>query len=395
MMKKLLAILMALVLFAPAALTEIRHESEGYDSPEAAVEAYVEALNRGDVDDMVAAFALETFMDHCDAETAMQRMQSISPVTLNTVPVNGAYSRSLLINARRAQITNSLMQQYIQISAHLDGLTAPLQDAAARQEMLDRFANSPANAWEGNVTLEGLVNPALLTDKIAHPMNLINGALQTAYYGADDVAWEVAHLKLAGEDALLLLQCAKYGDRWFIAELSGIPGAVMGLPMNAAGMIFASDSELGSMIGLLSSPLAALGASDATRLLDANAASDLPGTRWALTAIGGMDGATVCGEPDEPAQASGLAAWGELKFLRVGALATLRVSPAASQALGVDEQRLYLGLAWTDMNGGLELLGMRGMGIKPDQEGNSIALEGDALTLNLWNGVTLTFEKAY
>ena len=29
-----------------------------------------------------------------------------------TVPVNGAYSRSLLINARRAQITNSLVQQY-------------------------------------------------------------------------------------------------------------------------------------------------------------------------------------------------------------------------------------------------------------------------------------------
>ena len=148
------------------------------------------------------------------------------------------------------------------------------------------------------------------------------------------------------------------------------------------------------MIGLLSNPLAALVAPDATRLLDANAASDLPGTRWALTAIGGLDGATVCGEPDEPAQASGLAAWGELKFMRVGALAALRVSPAASQALGADEQRLYLGLAWTDMNGSLELLEMRGMGIRQDPEGNGIALDGDTLTLNLSNGMALIFEKA-
>ena len=394
MMKKLLAILMALALFAPAALAEIRHESEGYDSPEAAVEAYVEALNRGDVDDMIATFAIESFVDRCDAQTALQYLQSINPMLLAAVPVNGAYARSLLINARRAQIANRLFQQYIQISAQLDNMAVPLQDAAARQEMLDRFANSPANAWEGNVALAGMVNPALLSDKIAYPMNMVSAMLQSAYFDPDDLAWEAAHLNVAGENAVLLMQCAKYGDRWYNEELSGIPGMVLGIPVIDAGMIFASDSEMGSLMGLLSSPLAALGASDATRLLDANAASDLPGTRWTLTEIGGVDGATVCGEPDEPTQASGMAAWGELKFMRVGALVNLRVSPAASQALGVDEQRLYLGMAWTDMNGALELLEMRGTGIRPEPEGNSVALEGDALTLNLWNGVALTFEKA-
>ena len=393
-MKKLLAILTVLALLAPAALAEIRHESEGYDSPEAAVEAYVEALNRGDADGMISAFALETFVDHCDAEAAMQRLQSISPVTFITMPVNGAYSRSLLINARRAQITNSLMQQYIQISAHLENMTVPLQDAAARQEMLDRFANSPANAWEGNVKLVGWVNPALLSDKIAYPMNMVSAMLQSAYYDPDDLAWEVARINVAGEDAVLLVQCAKYGDRWYIAELGGIPGMVLGIPTTAAGMIFASDPDMGGMIGVLSRPLAVLDALDAARLLDANAACDLPGTRWVLTGIGGADGATVCGEPDESAQASGLAAWGELKFMRVGALAALRVSPAASQALGADEQRLYLGLAWTDMNGSLETLEMRGMGIRPDPEGNGIALDGDTLTLNLSNGMALIFEKA-
>ena len=296
-MKKLLAILMALALLAPAALAEVRHESEGYDSPEAAVEAYVEALNRGDADGMLSAFAIESFVDHCDAEAAMQRLQSISPVTFITMPVNGAYSRSLLINARRAQITNSLVQQYIQISAQLDYMAVPLQDAAARQEMLDRFADSPANAWEGNVTLVGWVNPALLSDKIAYPMNMVSAMLQSAYYDPDDLAWEVARLNVAGEDAVLLLQCAKYGDRWYIAELSGIPGMVLGIPVTAAGMIFASDPDMGGVIGVLSRPLAVLDALGAARLLDANAASDLPGTRWTLANIGGVDGATVGGGP--------------------------------------------------------------------------------------------------
>jgi hypothetical protein len=34
------------------------------------------------------------------------------------------------------------------------------------------------------------------------------------------------------------------------------------------------------------------------------------------------------------------------------------------------------------------------MGIRPDPEGNGIALDGDTLTLNLSNGMALIFEKA-
>ena len=189
-MKKLLAMLMLFALLMPAALAEIRHENEGYDSPEAAVEAYVEALNRGDVDDMLATFALESFVDRCDAEAAMQYFQSINPMLLAVVPADGAYVRSLLINARRAQIANRLFQQYIQISAQLDNVSVPLQDSAAQREMLDRFGSSPVKEWVGNVKLAGWVNPALLSDMIASPMNMVSAVLQSAYFDPDDLAWE-------------------------------------------------------------------------------------------------------------------------------------------------------------------------------------------------------------
>ena len=392
-MKKLLAMLMILILLAPAALAEINHENEGYDSPAAAVEAYVEALNRGDVDDMISTFAIETFVDRCDAEAAMQYFQSINPMLLAVVPADSAYVRSLLINARQAQIANRLFQQYIHISAQLDNVSVPLQDSAARREMLDRFGSSPANAWKGNVKLAGWVNPALLSDNIVNPVNMVSAMLQSAYFDPDDLAWEVAHIKLAGEDALLLMQCVKYGDRWFNEELSGMLGAVLGIPVTDAGMIFAGSSELGSVSGLLSGSLGVLGALYAIQLLDANAASDLPGTRWTLAAIDGMDDATVCGEPEEPMQASGLAVWGNLKFSRVGALVNLRVSSAVAQALEVDDQRLYMGMAWTDMNGSLEMLEIRGIGIRPEPEANSLIQDGDTLTLKLWNGMALIFEK--
>ena len=52
-MQKLMALMLVLALLVPAALAETTHEGAGYDSPEDAVLAYIEALNRGDVDDML------------------------------------------------------------------------------------------------------------------------------------------------------------------------------------------------------------------------------------------------------------------------------------------------------------------------------------------------------
>ena len=43
-MRKLLVLILAFALLIPGALAEIRHEGPGYDTPEEAVLAYVEAL---------------------------------------------------------------------------------------------------------------------------------------------------------------------------------------------------------------------------------------------------------------------------------------------------------------------------------------------------------------
>lgn len=389
-MKKLWALLLALALLVPAALAERTHEGAGYDTPEDAVLAYIEALNRGDVDDMLATFAMETFADHFDADACLVRMKAISPTLIYGVPINGAYSRSLLINARYAQIANMLMQQYMLILDPQGGVMVQLEDDAARAEMEARFANSPMNAWEGNAQFVGWINPALLDERMTMGQNLANAALQASYYGADDVDWKVAHLTLNGAQALLLMQCVKYGDRWYNGELSGMPGMVLGLPVNYAGMLIEGVTDNDFDLSALNNPLLALTQTEGSALLDANAASDLPGTRWLLTRVDGAD-VTVATDADAAARDGGRSAWVELKFTRLGALLDVRLSAELAQALESDTRKL-VGMSWYESDGAYEVFLMwRGAGI--ESEGSRLERSGDEMTLTTGNGIALVFGK--
>ena len=390
-MKRLLAMLMVFALLAPAALAERTHEGAGYDTPEEAVLAYVKALNRGDVDDMLSTFALETCADHCDADAYLTRMRQINPTMIYGVPMNGAYSRSLLINARYGQIANTLMQQYMEISVELGGFVVALDDESAREEMEQRFADSPANAWEGGAQFVRWINPGLVEERIAAPMNLANAALQTAHYGADDIDWKIAQLTLDGKNALLSMQCVKYGDRWYNGELSGMPGMILGLPVNFAGMVIEGVMDDDVDLSALSNPLLGLMQTEASALLDANAASDLAGTRWLLARVDGADVAVKV-DAAEATQDGGSAAWVEMKITRLGALLDARLSAALAEALEV-ETRTLVGMAWWDRGDALEVPMIRWRGAGIDPENCRLERSGDEITLTTGNGIALVFER--
>ena len=69
-MKKPIVFLLILALacsFLPFAAAESgRLEGAGYDTPEEALLAYIDALNRGDVGGMLSTFALESYVEHAD-----------------------------------------------------------------------------------------------------------------------------------------------------------------------------------------------------------------------------------------------------------------------------------------------------------------------------------------
>ena len=94
-MKKVLAILLAVLLLAPALAcaeelavpslsqsTAIKLEGSGFHTPEEAVLAYLEGLNRGDATEMLSTFAIESYVDNMDAENYLSRARSYGGFSL-------------------------------------------------------------------------------------------------------------------------------------------------------------------------------------------------------------------------------------------------------------------------------------------------------------------------
>ena len=54
-------------------------EGPGYDSPEEAVTAYLEAMKKGDARGMLSTFAIETYVAEMDAQAYLERMWAFTP----------------------------------------------------------------------------------------------------------------------------------------------------------------------------------------------------------------------------------------------------------------------------------------------------------------------------
>ena len=77
--------------------TVFKCEGAGFDSPDDAVQSYIDALNAGDVPAMLSTFAIETYVDNMDAVEAIDRIRSVNTAGYYTVPVVGPYIRGILI----------------------------------------------------------------------------------------------------------------------------------------------------------------------------------------------------------------------------------------------------------------------------------------------------------
>lgn len=122
-MKKLLVCLLALLLAAAPALGEEAadgsahaFEGSGFDSPEEAVTAYLEAMQEGDVQGMLSTFAIETYVDNVDAQTYLTRMGAFVPDDQEGVPLSNAYAREIAISRRYAGLADQLYMQYLYYS---------------------------------------------------------------------------------------------------------------------------------------------------------------------------------------------------------------------------------------------------------------------------------------
>ena len=220
-------------------------EGPGYDSPEEAVTAYLEALKNGDARGMLSTFAIETYVAEMDAQAYLERMGTFFPTT-GSMPLGGDYQQQVAVAMRYGQLAESLAYQWTLYSwpdgyEEFGGAAVRLLEDGAVEAFLAGLAKNDAAAlWQGMEVVE-FVGPAELSDMYLDERNQQNIARQAASYGCDEIVSVVAKLDIGGEEWYQCMAVARYGEKWYNLSFSGNIGNLLGLSVYTGGLVPAAE----------------------------------------------------------------------------------------------------------------------------------------------------------
>ncbi len=268
-MKRLLVCLLVLLLAVPAlaeapgalrprrdeavegapevALAGVRFEGAGYESPEEAVAAYLQAMKNGDVAGMLASFAMETYVENVDAQASLWRVRAFMPGN-SALPLGGDYQLQMAAAKRYAELADKLYYQWLALSWPDEygefGAQAVMFQAEAEVEAFRAaLAENDVAPLLETLELVDFVAPAELIEVYLSQNNLKNLAQQAAAYGCDELADVVARLSVGGEEWYQCMQCARYDGRWYNIAFSGNAGNMLGIDVYSAGLMPAAAVE--------------------------------------------------------------------------------------------------------------------------------------------------------
>ena len=252
-MKKLLICLLALMLAAIPAFGEGTEtgalEGPGFDSPEEAVSAYLEALKNGDAEGMLSTFAIETYVAEMDAQAYLERMWAFTPGDFRGAPVSDPYMRQIAVYQRQADLADELYSQYLFYSwpeayGEFSADALKLNGEAEVEAFLSALSASTFTSTLGSLEIVEFVEPAELSDLYLNERNQQTIAGQAASYGCDELVNVAAKLDVGGEEWYQCMDVARYGGKWYNLSLSGNIGILLGMSSYAAGLAPASELML-------------------------------------------------------------------------------------------------------------------------------------------------------
>ena len=236
-------------------------EGTGYDSPEAAATAYLEAMKAGDVDAMLSTFAVESYVDHYSLASNILRtsafVSNYAYTDKGVIDTEDSLKSELNIGIREGDLLGDIWCQYVYNT--LD------ENSEAGQAISEMKAYQVTDAGEAQSVIlalqgEGMdfstlevgapVYGEVINDSFLTSQSLWNMYKSSAYvYGAEAYKSLGMTFTVDGKEGLLFMDTVKYGGKWYNLDLNGYLGTLLGLSSQTAGMRL-SDRNEWSELGL-------------------------------------------------------------------------------------------------------------------------------------------------
>ena len=357
-MKKLSAILLPvliLLLACSAGTAAGRLEGNGYDTPEEAVLAYLDALNRGDAGGMLSTFAMESYAEHADPDYLYELLGILNP---RAVPKFGLlhindYLDSLTVRSRYGTVSRQLLLNYFLTATGTD-MPVMLSEPGAAAAFEEQLRQSPLYSPAASVEFIRWISPVNLSDG-----SIVGGlSPQLAIIaGADDLAETAALIRINGKDAVLSLCCVRYGKRWYNLDLAGAAAQYMtswlkDRAVDSLPLIIPTDEEWADVQKHLDTDYP-----EENARWDATRKSGIAGEKWPLVQTDAA-GVAVRDTAEAAENSSGTGVWAEISWFGTGnGAVTLAASPAMQEQLGMTGPRIRIFFDWTPADISREIQG--------------------------------------
>ena len=211
-------------------------EGKGYESPEAAMEAYADALAKHDVPGMLSTFAVETLAEKYDFAMLLKQREVYASAMQAYCPDN-PYGRDLSVEAVRGNISSSLFQQYKNLVGYennieLNGVMQAFNSSREAKSFADCFNDSELFQ---SVELVRIVEPdevfrAFGADNLLErETNQKNIQMNTEIYGAEAMNEGCLELMIDGEKYWVFLRQVQYDGKWYNEGFHGMMPMILGI----------------------------------------------------------------------------------------------------------------------------------------------------------------------
>ena len=221
--------------------SEQKTEGSGYSSPEAAMEAYGKALSRGDVQEMLSTFAVETRAENYDFTAYLNWSATYMPSIPGLYCPDNSYGKDLSAESIRNNITEDMCKQYMNLVDYknnlglLDGTIKVFQNEAEAEAFVDCFND---NSLFRSVEFVRIVEPDEVF-RTAGTENMLdnentqrNIQRQTDIYGAQAMNEGCLEVKIDGEEYWIFLRQVQYDGKWYNEGFHGMLPNILGINVN-------------------------------------------------------------------------------------------------------------------------------------------------------------------
>lgn len=252
-MKKITAKYIVTVLFllmtaclSSCSLKQQKTELKGYDTPEKAVTEYLNGLKKMDLEQMINTFVIDTYVDKYDFEDSINRMEIYTGLSEIKFPNATTLARDLNAESRRANISSSILRQYVKLSSPDFSFyeSQILKTKEEQKKFTDEFTQKLQEVKTDSIKILGFIPPEKLSEEYGTDTNMERMKRLTKICGADEMASRAAVFELGGKAYFMCVDTANYGGKWYLAELGGNLGILLGAELYSGGLIPLSGEDL-------------------------------------------------------------------------------------------------------------------------------------------------------